>query len=229
MLNKSYGSDAFLTFTNQILEKLRDTCYLASTELAAEKGSFPALEISDYMQSPYIQRLPEATQDHMWEFGIRNSHLTSIAPTGTISLTADNVSSGIEPPFMLSYDRTMRTFDGDRVETVRDYAYSQGVEGKTANQLTAKQHLDVLIAASRWVDSAVSKTCNVGDEVTFEEFKDLYLDAWRSGCKGITTFRASGKRMGILTETPADTEETPTPPAAEACFIDPATGQRTCE
>ena len=114
---------------------------------------------------------------------MRNSHLTSIAPTGTISLTADNVSSGIEPPFSHSYNRTIQGFDGQQVEVVEDYAYSQGVKGRTANEITAREHLDVLALAQRFVDSAVSKTCNVGDQVSYDEFKTLYYDAWKAGCK----------------------------------------------
>ena len=115
--------------------------------------------------------------------------LTSIAPTGTISLTADNVSSGIEPPFSLYYDRTIQQFDGHQVQRVEDYAYRQGVSGRTANEISAKEHLAVLSLSSQFVDSAVSKTCNVGDNVTYDEFKNLYYDAWKQGCKGITTFR----------------------------------------
>ena len=226
MIGKAYGTQEFIDFTKKILEMLRDTCYDTSADLAVEKGVFPKWNRNEYMNRPFILRLPEVLQEKMWETGMRNSHLTSIAPTGTISITADNVSSGIEPPFSLSYDRTYRTFDGDRVETVTDYAYSKGTTGRTANEITAQEHLDVLCAASRLVDSAVSKTCNVGDDVTFEDFKNLYRDAWRRGCKGITTFRAAGKRYGILNETPppAATQE-----VAEACYIDPATGQKSCE
>ena len=154
---------------------------------------------------------------------MRDSHLTSIAPTGTISLTADNVSSGIEPPFSLYYDRTIQNFDGHTVQRVEDYAYSQGYNGRTANEISADEHVSVLILVSKFVDSAVSKTCNVGDDVTYEQFKSLYYKAWKGGCKGITTFRAAGKRFGILNE--VKEEE----PKAEACFIDPETGQKSCE
>ena len=155
--------------------------------------------------------------------GIRNSHLLSIAPTGTISITADNVSSGIEPPYSLQMDRTVQSFDGPQVVRVEDYAYKQGVKGRTANEISAQEHVSVLALASKYIDSAVSKTCNVGDDVSYEDFKDLYLTAWKSGCKGITTFRAAGKRFGILNE--VKDEE----PKAEACYIDPNTGLRECE
>jgi ribonucleoside-diphosphate reductase alpha chain len=175
------------------------------------------------MQSKFIKTLPTWVQEKIERQGIRNSHLTSIAPTGTISLTADNVSSGIEPPFSLYYDRTIQQFDGHQVQRVEDYAYRQGISGRTANEISAKEHLAVLALTSQFVDSAVSKTCNVGDNVTYDEFKNLYYDAWKQGCKGITTFRAAGKRYGILNEVKEDE------PNAEACFIDPDTGLKSCE
>ena len=153
---------------------------------------------------------------------MRNSHLTSIAPTGTISLSADNVSSGIEPPFSHFYDRTLRTFEGDRVERVEDYAYARGVKGKTSEDISAAQHVDILLTRQKYDDSACSKTCNIGDDVTFDKFKDLYYVAWKGGAKGLTTFRASGKRFGILVK--AEEEE-----KSEACFIDPETGTKSCD
>ena len=133
------------------------------------------------------------------------------------------MSSGIEPPYSLFYDRTIQNFDGHQIERVEDYAYRQGVHGKTANETSAEEHVAVLALVSKYVDSAVSKTCNVGDTVTYDQFKDLYLTAWKKGCRGITTFRAAGKRYGILNE--VKEEE----PKAEACYIDPTTGQKQCE
>ena len=121
------------------------------------------------------------------------------------------------------YDRTIQQFNGHQIERVEDYAYRRGVASRTANEISAKEHVDILALASRYMDSAVSKTCNVGDDVTYDEFKDLYLTAWKSGAKGITTFRAAGKRYGILNEV---TDEEP---KAEACYIDPNTGQKECE
>lgn len=218
-----YASEGFMEFTRGILSTLRDYAYAASSDLAAEKGSFPLYDEYEYMQGEFIQTLPDWVKAKIYDKGIRNSHLTSIAPTGTISLTADNVSSGIEPPFSLFYDRTITEFDGHTVQRVEDYAYRQGVNGRTANEISAEEHLSVLALASQYVDSAVSKTCNVGDNVSYEEFKDLYYNAWKQGCKGITTFRASGKRYGILNEV-KDLEG-----KAEACFIDPETGGKRCE
>ena len=223
ILGKPYASDDFMQFMEMVLRNLRDTSYDESCELAKEKGPFPLWSWEDYSQSKFILQLPPEIQHKIMTTGIRNSHLTSIAPTGTISLTADNVSSGIEPPFALYYDRTIEGFDGQSIERVEDYAYSLGVKGRTANEITADDHVKVLSLAAQYVDSAVSKTCNVGDDVSFDEFKDLYYNAWLNGCKGITTFRAAGRRYGILNE--ANDNE----PKAEACVIDPDTGQKTCD
>ena len=223
MCGHPYGSESFMEFTRGVLAALRDYSYAASSDLAAEKGSFPLYDEYQYMQGKFIQTLPDWVKAKIHEQGIRNSHLTSIAPTGTISLTADNVSSGIEPPFSLFYDRTITKFDGHSVERVEDFAYTQGIHGRTANEISAEEHLSVLALVSQYVDSAVSKTCNVGDNVSYEDFKDLYYNAWKQGCKGITTFRAAGKRYGVLNEVKAPEAN------AEACYIDPETGSRSCE
>tara|TARA_R100000700_G_scaffold11490_1_gene16561 strand:- start:471 stop:1058 length:588 start_codon:yes stop_codon:yes gene_type:complete len=195
---------------------------MSSAQLAKEKGSFPLYDQKSYCEGAFVHTLSPDVQKAIKANGIRNSHLLSIAPTGTISLTADNVSSGIEPPFALHYDRTIQQFNGHQIERVEDYAYRQGVKGRTANEISGKEHVEVLGLVSKYMDSAVSKTCNVGDDVTYEEFKDLYLTAWKLGAKGITTFRAAGKRYGVLNEV---SEE----PEAQACFIDPDTGLRECE
>ena len=224
MCGHPYASKGFNEFTEKVMTELRDHCYSASCDLAREKGSFPLYDEYQYLQSKFVKTLSPWVQDKIKECGIRNSHLTSIAPTGTISLTADNVSSGIEPPYSLYYDRTIQQFDGHTVQRVEDYAYTQGVSSRTANEISAKEHLEVLALVSKYVDSAVSKTCNVGNNVNYQEFKELYTQAWELGCKGITTFRAAGKRYGILNEVvEGDT------PKAEACFIDPATGQKECD
>jgi len=176
-------------------------------------------------------------QEAIAKFGIRNSHLTSIAPTGTISLTANNVSSGIEPVFSLSYDRTIQTFDGPMVEKVEDYAYREwGIECDTADQISVEDHIGMLNAAQQWVDSACSKTCNVGEDVTWDQFKNVYLQAYEGGAKGCTTFRAAGKRFGILNASASeDVVEEPDASPDEtvveggACYIDVETGIRSCE
>lgn len=242
ILGYSYGSEAFIEFTSTVLSVLRDNAYRTSVELAGEKGPFPLFR-PEYGLSNFILTLPQEIQDDIQRHGIRNSHLTSIAPTGTISLVADNISSGIEPPFSLFYDRTIQTESGARVERVNDYAYRKGVTGRTANELSVRDHLEVLAVAQKYVDSACSKTCNVGDDVTYAEFKKVYEDAWEKGIKGITTFRSAGKRYGILNETVEEKEETKskiqevhTEPGetqsqemAEACYFDPSTGLRSCE
>tara|TARA_R110001606_G_scaffold375174_1_gene533360 strand:- start:470 stop:2218 length:1749 start_codon:yes stop_codon:yes gene_type:complete len=238
MLGMPYGSQEFLVWSEKVFACLRDNCYRASARLAAEKGAFP-LYRKEYLKSNFIRTLPASVQKEIREHGIRNSHLTSIAPTGTISLVADNVSGGIEPVFSHYYDRTIQTFDGPKVERVEDYAYARGVEGKPANDISVQDHLAVLLLAQHYIDSACSKTCNVGDDVSYEDFKKVYVDAWKGGAKGCTTFRLSGKRFGILntveetveeetkvlSETQEVVEEEGT---VEACFIDPLTGQKEC-
>lgn len=221
MMGLEYSSPAFMEWMHKVLGIIRDHCYAASADLAMEKGSFHKYEEEMYIQGNFYKTLSDWVKEKIEKQGLRNSHLLSIAPTGTISLVADNVSSGIEPPFALYYDRTIQNFDGQQIERVEDYAYRQGYVGKTANEITAQDHVRVLACASAYVDSAVSKTCNVGDDVLYEEFKTLYENAWALGCKGITTFRAAGKRYGVLNEVKEE-------PKAEACYIDPATGQKEC-
>ena len=233
MLGLPYASDEFMDWAEKVFACLRDNCYKASALLAKEKGPFP-LYREEYLKSNFIRSLPQSVKKLIREYGIRNSHLTSIAPTGTISLVADNVSGGIEPVFSHYYDRTIQTFEGPKVERVEDYAYAKGVEGKTANETTVQEHLSVLLLAQHYVDSACSKTCNVGDDVGYEEFKQVYVDAWKGGAKGCTTFRLSGKRYGVLTtveEEKKDTAEIQSiqeEDKVEACFVDPQTGIREC-
>mgnify|MGYP000314131719 FL=1 len=236
-LGFEYGSPEFLEWLEEVMTVIRDTCYQSSISLALEKGPFPMLIADKYLESGFAKTLPENIRRDINNYGIRNSHLLSVAPTGTISLSADNVSSGIEPVFSHSYERTIQTFEGPKVERVEDYGYRVfGVKGKTANELSVFDHVKVLNTASRFVDSACSKTCNVGDEVTWDQFKDVYMQAYLGGASGCTTFRASGKRYGILNA--AAVEDVAEEPEAEeddfieeggACFFDPTTGLRTCE
>ena len=240
MLGYPYGSEEFLTWAEKVFACLRDNAYRASAALAAEKGAFP-LYREQYLKSNFIRTLPASVKKEIRKHGIRNSHLTSIAPTGTISLVADNVSGGIEPVFSSYYDRTIQTFEGPITERVEDYAYARGFEGRGANDISVQEHLAVLLLAQHYVDSACSKTCNVGDNVSYEEFKQVYVDAFKGGAKGCTTFRLSGKRFGILQTVEEQEEETGSMESvategsseeitntAEACFIDPTTGQREC-
>ena len=244
-LGYTYGSNGFLKALEKIMTTLRDTAYRTSIDLAKEKGSFPLFDKVNFLCSEFALTLPSDIRQDIVKYGIRNSHLLSIAPTGTISLSADNVSSGIEPVFSLAYDRTINTFDGSKVERVEDYGYRVfGVKGKTADELSVFDHVKVLNLASRYVDSACSKTCNVGDDVTWEEFKDVYMRAYDGGASGCTTFRASGKRYGILNaaavEDIAEEDEKqldlfinedvkPQVVDGGACYYDPETGLRSCE
>lgn len=225
-LGYTYGSPEFLEWYEKVLQVYCNDSYSASSDLAAEKGSFPLFDADKYCESPFIKRLPEWLQEKIKKQGIRNSHLLSMAPTGTISLTADNVSGGIEPVFSHYYDRTIKTYEGERVERVTDYGYGTwNVKGKTANECTAKEHLDVLAISTKYVDSAVSKTINVSPTMPWDEFKSIYIDAYKMGCKGCTTFNSGGKRFGILNEVK---EEEDVDEGAKACYIDLDTGQKEC-
>ena len=219
-----YGSEQFLEAQGKILETIRDESYRASVELAKEKGPFPLFKAEAYLDGNFVKDLPADIREGISQHGIRNSHLTSIAPTGTISLTADNISSGIEPVFSYSYDRIVNRAGGQTTETIEDYAYrTHEVKGKRTADVSVSEHLAVLATAQKYVDSAVSKTCNVGSDVSWDDFKDIYMAAWRLGCKGITTFRDAGKRGGILIKTEDDDKP-------QACFYNPETGKREgCE
>jgi ribonucleoside-diphosphate reductase alpha chain len=236
-LGFEYGSERFLKTLEEIMGVIRDVAYTTSVSLAMEKGPFP-LFTQAYLESDFAKSLPDNIRDLISRYGIRNSHLLSVAPTGTISLSADNVSSGIEPVFSHYYDRTIQTFDGPKTERVEDYGYRVfGIKGKTADELSVFDHVKVLNVASRFVDSACSKTCNVGDNVSWEDFKKVYMNAYDGGASGCTTFRASGKRYGILNA--SSSEDVVEEPQVEetkdyvdeggACYFDVATGLRQCE
>lgn len=237
-LGLRYGSEEFLSWLEVLMRIYRNTVYKASIDLAKEKGPFPLFDADLYLQSGFAQTLPKYIRDDIKKYGIRNSHLLSIAPTGTISLSADNISSGIEPVFSHSYDRTIQTFEGVKTETVTDYGWRVfGVKGKTADETPVSEHVKVLNLASKYVDSACSKTCNVGDDVTWEDFKQVYMDAWLGGASGCTTFRLSGKRFGILNASAVEDvaveevveDDFVNETEGGACYYDPTTGIRTCD
>lgn len=223
-LGHPYGSPEFVEQESRVLRLIAHETYRASIMLAAEKGPFPLLEAEKFLQSGHSMRV--LTQEHrelLRRHGIRNSHLTSIAPTGTISLCADNVSSSIEPVFAYSQRRLINFVDGKREVDLLDYGVSEfGVKGVKADRVTAQQHLDVLLTAQRWVDSAVSKTCNVSGDMPWDDFKGIYEKAWEGGAKGCTTFNKDGKRAGILHDTDESTAE------GSACIID-QNGRKSCE
>jgi len=222
-LGMPYGTKLFLEETDLIMRTICENLYLASSWRARTHGSFPLYREDAYLAGDWIQRLSKTTRAQIAQYGIRNSHLTSIAPTGTISLCADNVSSGIEPVFSHSYERTIQTFDGPKTEIVEDYAYREwDIKGRTANEISVDDHLNVLLRSQKWIDSAISKTCNVGADVSFEDFKNIYMKAYDGGAKGCTTFRASGKRYGILNEVEKADDD------PQACYFDAVTGQKSC-
>lgn len=236
-LGYQYGSDEFLKELEKIMTILRNEAYLASIVLAKEKGPFPYFSV-ELLDSDFAKTLPEDVREAIRKYGLRNSHLLSIAPTGTISLSADNVSSGIEPVFSYSYERTIQTFEGPQIEKVEDYGVREfGVRGRTTDKVSVFDHVRVLNLASKYVDSACSKTCNVGNDVTWDEFKEVYMQAYDGGASGCTTFRAAGKRYGILNASAV--EDVAGEKVVEvdkdfveeggACFFDPSTGLRTCE
>ena len=223
LINLKYGSDKAVKFTRKIGKTLAYTAIEASSNLAVEKGSFPLYNQDKYLSSGFAKKIPTDLIELITKQGIRNSHLTSIAPTGTISFTADNISSGIEPVFTHEIDRTVITEDGPVTIKLQDYVYANyGIKSETIEDLTIDDHIKMQIAIQPYIDSAVSKTINVGDNVTFEEFKDVYVRGWKGKLKGVTTFRIKGKRKGILQK--AEVNE----PEGSACFIDPETGQKEC-
>jgi len=221
-LGLPYGTDRMLAWTEEVLTCLRNTAYYESMLLAKEKGPFPLFNATKYCSGKFIQTLPADLVRQIREHGIRNSHLLSIAPTGTIALGADNVSGGVEPPFSIEYTRVKQEPDGEVELLVQDYAYMKwGIKGRTATEITGEEHVKVLTTAAKYVDSAVSKTCNVDPNMTWDDFKDLYMQAWKGGAKGCTTFNPSGKRFGILKESTPSVK-------IEACYVDPETGARSC-
>ena len=226
-LGHPYGSDSFCAVLQEVLRVIRDECYRASALLAKEKGSFDLYD-ERYMKGAMFQRLPEEVQELVRLYGLRNSHLTSIAPTGTISLTADNVSSGIEPVYAYSVKRTYQTFEGPKEVMLDDYGFAfLGVRGLRTRDLGVEQHLAVLKACVPYVDSAISKTVNVEGSVSWEAFKDVYVQMWESGVKGGTTFRKDGKRFGIMSDEDDAGEAAEPVRYGAACVIGPD-GQRDC-
>jgi len=220
-----YNSQAGLKLTRKIMKTLTCTAYESSSDIALEKGSFPLFKSKEYLASGFASKLPDDIRMKIEKQGMRNSHLTSIAPTGTISFTADNISGGIEPVFAREVNRTVQTEDGQVIIPLKDYVWNyHGIKSETTDDLDVDAHLNMQIAVQPWVDSAVSKTINVGDRVSFDEFKDVYYKAWKGKLKGVTTFRLSGKRYGILNKVEPDENIN----EGAACYINPETGQKEC-
>jgi ribonucleoside-diphosphate reductase alpha chain len=216
MLCLKYNSEAGRKMAAKIAEAMRDAAYNASVDLGIEKGAFPLLDIEQYLEAPrFASRLPDKIKQRIKQHGLRNSHLLSIAPTGTISLAfADNASNGIEPPFSWFYTRNKRMPDGTKKAIqVEDHAWRQyrhmgGDVNKlpnyfvTALEMSAIDHMAMSAAVQPFVDTAISKTVNVPADYPFEAFENLYMEAWKHGLKGITTYRPNSILGAVLEVAP---------------------------
>jgi ribonucleoside-diphosphate reductase alpha chain len=238
-LGLGYGSAAARERASMWMAVIQDAAYQASAELAAEKGAFPAYDREAFGRAPNVRRLAAATQDLIAKHGVRNGCLTTIAPTGTISLLAGNVSSGIEPVFDFRYHRRVRTAEGlDHQEIVEDFAYAQyqrlnegdrpsGPEWINAAGLTPLDHLAMQAALQPHVDSAISKTINCPADIDPKAFEDLYMTAYDLGLKGCTLFRPNAVTGAVLSAIPASIvpetgaagpeNEAKAPDASEVC------------
>lgn len=222
MLGLRYDSAEGRAFATRVAEVMRDTAYQSSVELAKEKGAFPLFDSDKYLQGAFAQRLPDGLRQQIAQHGLRNSHLLSIAPTGTITLAfADNASNGIEPAFSWVYNRKKRMAAGDsKIYEVADHAWrlyrhlgndvsddsKLPSEFVTALNMSANDHMRMLQAVQPYVDSAISKTVNVPADYPYEDFQNLYMDAWRAGLKGLATYRPNnilGSVLSVSTEATA--------------------------
>ena len=218
MVKVVYGSEEATRITDNWMRMIAVDSYEASIDLAKEKGSFPLLDAKQFNQSGNMQNMYVHIRADVETHGIRNALLTSIAPTGTISLYAGNISSGVEPIFAYSYNRKVLQKDGSRTtELVEDYAvaeYRKFWETRNdevfdlvkhlpdyfvnAQTLTPSDHIRMQSAAQRWIDSSISKTINCPEDISFEDFKEVYMEAWNSGCKGCTTYRPNEITGSVL-------------------------------
>ena len=228
-----YGSPQAIALTERWMALIQREAYLASAALAAEKGSFPLYDQEAYLAGETIQTLDADVRQAIADSGIRNALLTSVAPTGTISLLADNISSGLEPVFSFSYRRHVLMPDGSRrEEQVSDFAYRsyRGRFGESAQlpdyfvdtqSLTPSDHVRMQAAVQKYIDSSISKTINVPEDISFEAFKGVYDLAYETGCKGCTTYRPNDVTGAVLeadrpaaAEAPAEPELPLDPPEA---------------
>ncbi|MDE9451072.1 adenosylcobalamin-dependent ribonucleoside-diphosphate reductase [Aliiroseovarius sp. Z3] len=219
MLGLRYGSDEAATQTEAWMKQIARASYLASVDLAKEKGAFPLFDAEKFLASGSLKHMDKDVRDAIREHGIRNALLTSIAPTGTISLYAGNVSSGIEPVFAYAYTRKVLQKDGTRTEEeVVDYAVQMWRDKfgdkelpdyfVNAQTLEPLAHVKMQAAAQKWIDSSISKTINCPEDISFEAFKDVYMEAWDSGCKGCTTYRPNDVTGSVLSVS-TDSEKVP--------------------
>ncbi|WP_347829198.1 adenosylcobalamin-dependent ribonucleoside-diphosphate reductase [uncultured Planktomarina sp.] len=219
MVGLRYGSEEAAAQTETWMHQIARAAYLASVELAKEKGAFPLFDAEGYLASGTMQQMDADVRDAIAEHGIRNALLTSIAPTGTISLYAGNVSSGIEPVFAYAYTRKVLQKDGSKTEEeVIDYAVQMWRDKMgdaelpnyfvNAQTLAPLEHVRMQAAAQKWVDSSISKTINCPEDISFEAFKDVYMAAWDQGCKGCTTYRPNAVTGSVLSVS-SESEKTP--------------------
>jgi ribonucleoside-diphosphate reductase alpha chain len=220
MLNHHYGSDAARHLGARIMQTITHAAYRTSIELAREKGTFPFLDRDRHLSAAFVQRLPDDVRAGVAGAGLRNSHLTAIAPTGTISLLANNVSSGLEPVYDFALTRRVLERDGTYAShELVDYAMalwrrSRGTARPpdtfvSAHQLAPTAHLAMQAALQPHVDNSISKTINVPRDYAFEDFKDIYQQAYDLGLKGCTTFRPNPVTGEVLTAATADGEAAP--------------------
>ncbi|WJF91533.1 adenosylcobalamin-dependent ribonucleoside-diphosphate reductase [Paraburkholderia bonniea] len=231
MLGLRYDATEGRDFAVQIARCMRDAAYRASVELAQERGAFPLFDAERYLEpGTFASRLPEDLQQAIRRDGIRHSHLLSIAPTGTVSLAfADNASNGIEPAFSWTYTRMKIMADGSRASfAVEDYAYrlyrEMGGDLEalpayfvSALQMSAHAHLQMMAAVQPYIDTSISKTVNVAADYPFDAFESLYFDAWKSGLKGLATYRPNATLGAVLSVTPSATADD----ALSATEVDP--------
>ena len=230
MVGLRYGSEEAAVQTETWMHQIARAAYLASVDLAKEKGAFPLFDAGGYLASGAMQDMDADVRDLIAEHGIRNALLTSIAPTGTISLYAGNVSSGIEPVFAYAYTRKVLQKDGSRTEEeVIDYAVQMWRDKMgdaelpnyfvNAQTLAPLEHVRMQAAAQKWVDSSISKTINCPEDISFEAFKDVYMAAWDQGCKGCTTYRPNAVTGSVLSVS-SESENTPeTDMGADVVYI----------
>ncbi|MCK6405094.1 MAG: adenosylcobalamin-dependent ribonucleoside-diphosphate reductase [Rhodocyclaceae bacterium] len=221
MLRLRYDRPEARAMATRISEHMRDTAYLASVDLAKERGAFPLFNAELYLSGGnFASRLPTDVKNEIRKHGLRNSHLLSIAPTGTISLAfADNASNGIEPPFSWTYNRKKRMQDGTLKEySVEDYAWRlyKHLGGDieklpdyfvTALEISAQAHAEMVAAVAPCIDTSISKTVNVPADYPYEDFQDLYMEAWKAGLKGLATYRPNSVLGSVLSVEPTKAEQ----------------------
>ncbi|MBS9715784.1 adenosylcobalamin-dependent ribonucleoside-diphosphate reductase [Pseudohalocynthiibacter aestuariivivens] len=230
MVGLRYGSEEAAEQTERWMKAIARAAYLASVELAKEKGAFPLFDAEKFLATGHMMEMDEDVRAAIREHGIRNALLTSIAPTGTISLYAGNVSSGIEPVFAYAYTRKVLQKDGSRTEEeVVDYAVQLWREKfgdkelpdyfVNAQTLAPMDHVRMQAAAQKWIDSSISKTINCPEDISFDAFKDVYMAAWDSGCKGCTTYRPNDVTGSVLSVSESSENVPEAETGAEVVYI----------